>query len=116
MVGVAIWETENADIPVPWYVAGSLLGPIDAVKNALMVETIDAENCGACPGCCNDSERWDLKFSALGDTLVLPEDGNGTLDKAGDTFHYNVTNYQSHLSGICDDSPAIDWIVSLEQD
>jgi hypothetical protein len=115
LVGVAIWELDPAsDIDVPWYVAGSLLGPIAAVQADLDVAQISVEDCAECDGCCNDGARYDLEFSALGDSLVLPENGAGTLDKPGDDFHYNVTNYQSHLTGICDDSPQIDWIVSLE--
>jgi hypothetical protein len=115
LVGVAIWELDPAsDIDVPWYVAGSLLGPIAAVQDDLDVAQIGAEECAECDGCCNDGARYDLEFSALGDSLVLPENGAGTLDKPGDDFHYNVTNYQSHLTGLCDDSPQVDWIVSLE--
>lgn len=116
LVGLAIWETENNAIPVPWYIAGSLLGPIAAVQNDLTLEQQNVEVCNDCPGCCNDGERYDLKFSALGDTVTLPENSVGTLDKPGDDFHYNVTNYQSHLTGICDHSPQVDWIVSLELD
>jgi hypothetical protein len=113
LVSVTIWETANDAMPLPWYVAGSLLGPGDAVQNDLMITQEAVETC-ECEDCCSSPERYDLTFSGLGALpITLPEDSDGVLE--GPDYLYNVNNFQSHLSGICDDSPAIDWIVSLVQ-
>jgi hypothetical protein len=115
LVGVTIYELDNDDIPVPWYIAGSLLGPPAAAPD-LELEQTTVETCADCPGCCNDGERYDLEFTFFGDMLTLAEGEEGVLDHPDPAFHHNVTNYQSHSTGICDASPAIDWIVSLELD
>lgn len=112
LVGVTILETQNQDWPFPYYVAGSLLGPPAAATPDLTVEQTVAESC-ECDFCCNSPERYDLEFAIEGDMLSLEEASSGQLGDPTD-MHYDVFNFQSHYSGICDDSPAIDWVVSLQ--
>lgn len=113
LVGVTIFETENQDIPVPWYIAGSLLGPPAAAAADLEIEQLTVETCADCPGCCNDGERYDLRFTAFNSEITLAEGEVGVFDAQGPDIHHDVTNFQSHHTGICDASPAIDWIVNL---
>ena len=118
LVGVSIYEAENDDWPHPYYVAGSLLGPPAAAAADLGVEQHSVEMCD-CDGCCNPPERYDLEFTVKGDifddpTLTLAENSDGKIADDLLDAHYAVYNYQSHYSGICDDSPAIDWVVSLQ--
>lgn len=113
LIGVTILETANQDFPFPWYVAGSLLGPPEAAAG-LTVTTSSVEVC-ECDGCCSPPERYDLEFGFQGDSLALAEDSHGWFGDPNGT-HIDLYNYQSHLSGICDDSPAIDWVFSLQID
>ena len=112
LIGVTIYELQNNDWPLPYYVAGSLLGPPQAAADDLKVTQDSVEMC-ACDGCCNPPERYDLEFEIEGEALSLAEGEMGVLGDPND-LHYDVTNYQSHYSGICDDSPAIDWVVNLQ--
>jgi hypothetical protein len=111
LVGVTIDELQNKDWPLPYYVAGSLLGPPEAADDLALTQ--DSVEVCACDGCCSPPERYDLEFEIMGESLVLAEDEMGVLGDPNDR-HYAVKNYQSHLSGICDDSPAIDWVVNLQ--
>lgn len=107
LVGVSIWDAQADNAPAVYH-AGSLLGPIDAAAAELKTEAIVAEECD-CDNCCNSPVRWDLKFTALGKSLTLAEGDDGQL--VGDKATYTVKNFQSHLSGICDDAPAVDWVM-----
>lgn len=111
LVGVTIFETDFTTFPNPYYVAGSLLGPPAAAAADLSVEQTVVETCD-CDFCCNSPERYDLEFELGGEMLSLAEDSFGVL---GDPNipHYAVSNFQSHYSGTCDDSPAIDWVVNM---
>jgi len=108
LVGVTIWDTQDADPPPARFHAGSLLGPIAAAQGELKTAEIVAEECD-CDFCCGVPTRLDLEFSALGDSLTLAEGGQGTL--ANNEYGYDVKVFQSHLSGLCDDSPRIDWVM-----
>lgn len=108
LVGVSIWDTkEPGKLPARFH-AGSLLGPIAAAQGELQLEQIVAEECD-CDNCCNTPTRLDLKFTTLADSLTLAEGAEGTV--GGNEVGYNVKSFQSHLSGICDDAPAIDWVM-----
>jgi hypothetical protein len=104
LVGAAIWDLGAADPEVPRWVAGSLLGPLDAVKPGIDVAQTTVEECD-CGNCCGVPERYDLEFSVGDAQLVLGEDSAGKLGG------YDVRNFQSHLTGVCDQSPSIDWIM-----
>ena len=109
LVGVSIWDAQ-ADKSPALYHAGSLLGPIAAAKSELMTASIVAEECD-CDNCCSSPTRLDLKFTALGGSAIVSEGASDELGNAD--LAYQVMNFQSHLSGICDDAPAIDWAMRL---
>jgi len=106
LIGVAIWDAQEPKNNPARYHAGSLLGPIAAAQGELKLEEIVAEECD-CDFCCNVPTRFDLKFSALGDSTTIAEGGQGSL--ASNEFAYDIEVFQSHVSGLCDDSPHIDW-------
>lgn len=107
LVGVGIWDSQEPEGSAALYHAGSLLGPIQAAIGQIGVEQVTVEEC-ECDGCCNPAVLLDLNFSALKTDAVISEGQEGKL---GDNeLGYDVKNFQSHLSGICDDSPAIDWV------
>lgn len=108
LVGMAIWDSqEPADAPARYY-AGSLTGPLAAAAGQLKVEEVVAEEC-VCDNCCGVPTRLDLKFSALGDSATVAEGQQGSV--ASNQFSYDIKNFQSHLTGICDDSPHVDWVM-----
>jgi hypothetical protein len=108
LVGVAIWDSqEPADRPALYH-AGSLLGPIAAAKGELKTEEIVAEECD-CDNCCGTPTRLDLKFSIANKSATLAEGEELMLGGEGDADSYQIKSFQSHLSGICDDSPHVDW-------
>jgi len=106
LVGVAIWDASEPEGAPPVYHAGSLLGPIQAVIGQLGVEQVTVAEC-ECDGCCSPPALLDLGFTAFKTDAVIGEGQEGMLGDA--ELGYQVKNFQSHLSGICDDSPAIDW-------
>lgn len=107
LVGVAIWDAQEPDGAPAVYHAGSLLGPIAAAQDELTIKEVVIEEC-ECDGCCNAPTLLDLEFTALKSTTTVPEGQTGVL---GDKdLGYDVINFQSHYSGICDDSPDIDWV------
>ncbi len=108
LVGAAIFDTQAPD--QPFWVAGSLLGPLDAVKAKIEVAQKVVEECD-CDGCCNVPQRLDLVFTALNETQTIPEDSMGAVGSF-DAF-YSVRNFQSHLTGLCDASPSIDYVMQL---
>jgi hypothetical protein len=106
LVGVAIWDTQEPEGAAAVYHAGSLLGPIQAVIGQIGLEQITVDECD-CDNCCGIPTLLDLSFAALKTDAVISEGQSGMLGDAD--LGYEVKNFQSHLSGICDDSPAIDW-------
>jgi hypothetical protein len=111
LVGVAIWDAQEPADALARFYAGSLLGPLAAAKPGLKVEQIVAEECD-CDNCCNIPTRLDLKFSIAQKSGTLAEGEELQLSGGeGDTNAYEIKNFQSHLSGICDDSPHIDWVM-----
>ncbi len=107
LVGVSIWDAQAEGEPARYH-AGSQLGPIAAAEAELQLEQIEAETCD-CGNCCNVPTRLDLQFSALGDSTTLAEGQTGSV--ANNQFLYEIQNFQSHLSGICDDKQHIDWVM-----
>ena len=108
LVGFAVWDSQAPNALADFH-AGSLLGPIAAAKAELKVEQIVAEECD-CDNCCSTPTRLDLKFSIAQKSGTLAEGEELSLGGGeGDVNGYAVKNFQSHLSGICDDSPHIDW-------
>lgn len=111
LVGIAIWDSQEPADALAHYYAGSMLGPLAAAKPGLKVEQIEAETCD-CGNCCNVPTRLDLKFSIAQKSGTLAEGEQLSLSNGeGDSNPYEVKNFQSHLSGICDDSPHIDWVM-----
>jgi len=109
LVGIAIWDSQEPADALARYYAGSLLGPLVAAQPGLKVEPIEAETCD-CRNCCNVPTRLDLKFSIAQKSGTLAEGEQLSLSNGeGDSNPYEIKNFQSHLSGICDDSPHIDW-------
>ena len=108
LVGFAVWDSQAPNALADFH-AGSLLGPIAAAKAELKVEQLVAEECD-CDNCCSTPTRLDLKFSIAQKSGTLAEGEELSLGGGeGDVNGYAVKNFQSHLSGICDDSPHIDW-------
>ena len=107
LVGVAIWDAQELEGSAALYHAGSLLGPIQAVVGQIGLEQVTVNEC-ACDGCCSPPALLDLNFTALKTEALISEGQEGMLGDAD--LGYKVKNFQSHLSGICDDSPAIDWV------
>ena len=108
LVGFAVWDSQAPNALADFH-AGSLLGPIAAAKAELKVEQIVAEECD-CDNCCSTPTRLDLKFSIAQKSGTLAEGEELSLGGGeGDVNGYAVKNFQSPLSGICDDSPHIDW-------
>lgn len=109
LVGFAVWDSQEPKDALAHFHAGSMLGPIAAAKPELQVEQLEAETCD-CDNCCNIPTRLDLKFSIAQKTATLAEGEEMSLGGGeGDPVGYAIKNFQSHLSGICDDSPHIDW-------
>lgn len=106
LVGLAIWDTQEPEGAAAVYHAGSLLGPIPAVVGQFGLEQITVSECD-CDNCCGIPTLLDISFSAFKTDAVISEGQTGMLGDA--SLGYEVKNFQSHLSGICDDSPAIDW-------
>ena len=107
LVGVAVWDTSEPPGSPAVYHAGHQLGPIAAVLGQFDTASAVVEEC-ECENCCNVPARYDLTFTALQSELTLAEGASGLL---GDlNLGYEITNFQSHLSGLCDDPAAIDWV------
>ncbi|HEY0134339.1 MAG TPA: hypothetical protein VGB85_09675 [Nannocystis sp.] len=107
LVGVAIWDMQEPEGAPAIYHAGSLLGPIAAAADQITIESVVAEEC-ECADCCSVPTRWDLGFGGLKSAVTIAEGQTGML---GDQdLGFEIINFQSHISGICDDSPAIDWV------
>lgn len=113
LVGAAIFTDPDAS-GLPTWVGASLLGPIAAIAPKIQVEAQVAETC-PCEGCCGPSERYELVVSAFGDSVTIPETGTGVVSSGGpEAVGYRVHNLESHRSGLCDSSPAIDYVMQLE--
>ena len=107
LVGVAIWDTQEPEGSPALYHAGSLLGPIAAAADQIAIESVVAEECD-CDDCCSVPTRWDLAFTGLKAAVTVAEGQTGLL---GDKdLGFEIINFESHISGICDESPAIDWV------
>jgi len=107
LVGVAIWDSQEPEGAPAVYHAGSLLGPIAAAQDQIGIEQQVVEEC-ECADCCGVPTRYDLAFTGLKAALTLAEGQTGVL---GDQdLGFEIINFESHVSGICDDSPAIDWV------
>lgn len=107
LIGVAIWDTKEPEGSPALYHAGSHLGTIAAVAGQIEAGTAVVDEC-ECEDCCGVPTLLDLTFSGLKAMVVIAEGQSGVL---GDMdLGYEIMNFQSHLSGICDDSPAVDWI------
>ncbi|MBL8968965.1 MAG: hypothetical protein JNK56_00205, partial [Myxococcales bacterium] len=107
LVGVAIWDSQEPEGSAALYHAGSLQGPIQAAVGQIGIEPITVDEC-ECADCCGVPTLLDLNFTALKTEALISEGQTGMLGDAD--LGYTVKNFQSHLSGICDDSPAIDWV------
>jgi len=113
LVGAAIFTDPDAS-GLPTWVGASLLGPIDAISSEIKVAALVEETC-PCDGCCGTSERYALVVSALGDSATIPEAAAGVVSSGGpEAVSYTIHNLQSHRSGLCDASPAIDYVMQLE--
>lgn len=72
------------------------------------------ETC-SCEGCCRASKRYSRIVSALGESVTIPEAAAGVVSSGGpEAVSYTIHNLQSHRSGLCDASPAIDYVMQLE--
>ncbi len=107
LVGLAIWDTEEPDAAPAVYHAGHALGPIVAATGELATEQTVVEECD-CDFCCNTPARYDLTFATLGGEATIAEGDFGMI--GGPELGYAIANFQSHLSGLCDDPAAIDWV------
>jgi len=54
-------------------------------------------------------QRLDLVFTVYDETQAIPEGGVGEVGKFDGV--YEVHNFQSHLTGLCDASPSIDYVM-----
>lgn len=110
MTGAWISDGPGPDLNVGlgWWTVGRTFEVIDRVGPELEFSAIPVEVC-ECADCCEAPTRFDLQFTFNNKTVTIPEGGQDHIERGGSfTFH----NFQSHTTGICEDPPAVAWLIS----
>lgn len=103
---MTIWDTTSPGLPI-LYAAGNTF---EYAVDDLSVTSEVVASC-PCDGCCGPQEIRDLVFGAGGASLTLAE---GEAGMVGQKPVYEAHDLQSHVLGICDAPPSVDWVIRRE--